>query len=824
MTSSIREAARSLARTPIFTGVSILSVGIGIGLATSVFAVVHAVFFTPPPYRDAGRLVQIWQTERPGSHQKSDYLLPERMQGWIRTPMRYLTGVSGYGLTLGVVLEGAGGAQRVSAQPIVGDWFGTLGTPAALGRTLATGDERPGAEPAAVVSWDLWKNRLGGNADVLGRVLHTTTGPYTVVGVMPRSFAAGDRIWIPAAGLPTAKQPQVYLGFARLRPGATQGQARQEIEQRSAAQVASDSARWGGFGATAVPVIGTAAGGDRPTLWILAGVVAAVLLIGLSNLTTLFLVRAQERSVTLAVRASLGASTWQLGRGLFFEALLVGAGGSILGILLAIWGSEAAASIVSTATPSLGLFSVLAAVGLGVLVTVVVGVEPLRRLHLLDVRDLLQRRAAGSTSTRGERRTRNIMVAAQVATCVALLAVLGLFGSTFRAYRDIDPGYDAKRLVRAVPDYEAAGMEQPAQWALARRVAERLRRDRSVGGVALWNKFMGAWPPRPEYEPVIEGSDGKAARLGSPYRIDPGFFRAMGIPVLAGRAFTDADDANSPDVVIVSKDGADAWWPGEDPLGHQIKFGRDAPWMTVVGVVRPVSMIGQASRGTVVHLRSIHWVTVASVFVPARQWTGLPPAWRETADCEECMGVSVAVRASGDPTRAAHALRGALATLSPDLPLNFLGTIYEQQMHSWVADRIIPPGRLVAAGSVVGLLLALLGIVGVVADGVTRRTREIGVRMALGARHAQVLGAVARESLLAGTAGLGCGLLAVVLLRSLIVKLFVDPQIRVITPSLLDPGLILTTVGVVLAAVLAASLLTARRALKVDPAEALRSE
>ncbi len=822
--TSVREAARSLARTPIFTIVSILSVGIGIGLATSVFAVAHAIFFAPSPYPNPDRLVQIWQTQRPGSHQKSDYLLPERMQEWIHTPMRYLTGVSGYGLTLGMVLEGPGGAQRVSVQPIVGDWFGTLGTPATLGRVLALEDERPGAEPAAVVSWDLWRNRLGGGSDVLGRVLRTTEATYTVVGVMPRSFAAGDRIWIPAARLPAAKRPPVYLGFARLRPGATQEQARREIEQRSAAQVAADSARWGGFGATSVPMTEAERGGNGPTLWILAGVVAAVLLIGLSNLTTLFLVRAQERSATLAVRASLGARTWQLGRGLFFEALLVGVGGSILGILLAVWGGAAAASIVSTATPSLGLPSVLAAVALGVLVTVVVGVEPLRRLRLLDVRDLLQRRAAGSASTRGERRTRNAMVAAQVATCVALLAVLGLFGAMFRAYRDIDPGYDAARLVRAGPDYEAAGMERTAQWTLARRVAERVRRDPSVSGVALWSKMTGAWPPRPEHDPVIEGSDGRAAKIGSPYRIDPGFFRAMGIPVLAGRAFTDADDADSPDVIIVSKDGADVWWPGENPLGHQIKFGRDAPWMTVVGVVRPVSMIGQASRSNVVHLRGLHWVTVASVFVPARQWTELPPAWRETADCDECVGVSIAVRASGDPARAGRALHGALATLAPDLPLSFLETIYDQQMHSWVADRIIPPGRLVAAGSIVGLLLALLGIVGVVADAVARRTREIGVRMALGARHAQVLGAVARESLLAGAVGLGCGLLAVVLLRGLILKAFVDPQIRVITPSLLDPRLILTTVGVVLTVVLAASLLTARRALRVDPAEALRSD
>jgi putative ABC transport system permease protein len=414
------------------------------------------------------------------------------------------------------------------------------------------------------------------------------------------------------------------------------------------------------------------------------------------------------------------------------------------------------------------------------------------------------------------------MVGAQVAVCVVLVSMLGVFAAAYRAYAAVDPGYDARRLVRAAPDWQAAGMDAAAQWAVARQVAERVRHDPAVSAVALWHLMMGAWPPQPRYAAVIDGAPGHG--VGTPYRVDPGFFRAIGIELLRGRGFTDADNAGSRPVVVVTKDGADAWWPGQNPLGHRIRFGKDAPWMTVVGVVSHVGPVGGSGRFWTIILK-LQKRQMPSVFVPARQWLTLPPGWRENADCDECEGVSMAVRASGEVSQAGKALRSALHAAAPDLPLNFVATIYDRQMSSsYAARQIVPPGRLAAAGSVVGLLLAVLGIVGVVADGVARRTREIGVRMALGAPAAGVLGAVARESILTGLAGLGAGLAVLIALHGAISKRVIDMQIRSLTPKLIDPMLLAAAAGVVLALVLLAALATARRALRVDPAEALRSE
>lgn len=825
--SGIGEAARNLARTPIFTGVSILSVGIGVGLAVSVFTVAHAVFFTPSPYPDPQQLVTIWETQRPGSHQKSDYLRPARMQAWVETRMRYLTGISGYGLMQDMVLESGGTPTRVAVRPVLGDWFGTLGTPAVLGRVLTKADHRPGAESAAVVSWAFWKEQLGGRSDALGHVLHFLKSSFTVVGVMPPTFDTDALVWVPEESLPANLKALAWAGVARLRPGSTQRQARQEIEERSAAQVAADSARWGGFGATTLPMPEAGRSGNRSALWMLVGVVVAVLLIGLTNLTTLFLVRAQERSVNLAVRASLGANTWQIGRGLFMEALLVGLGGAAGGVLLAVWGRGVTASLVfsgsgPSAMPRLGLLSVGVAAALGVLVTLVVGLEPLRRLRVIDVRDLLQRRTAGSSSTRGERRGRDVMVGAQVAACVVLVATLGIFAAAYRSYTHIDVGYDARRLVEAVPDYEVAQIDGAvSQWRLARQIGDRVAHDPAVAGVALWEEVSEAWPYRPELNAVIGDSPRPPTsyyqQIWAYYEVNPGFFRSMGIPLLKGRTFTDADNASSPPVAIVTKNGPDAWWPGENPLGHRIKLGRNGEWLTIVGVVANTGILGSMGRGL---LAIRHGTHQALLFRPARQTVGVQGAWKP--------GVGntphIAVRAARDPAAAARAVRSGLRSAAPNIPLKTFSTLYQGQMHGWIADRLEVGGSLVGAGAVVGLLLAVLGIAGVVADGVARRTPEIGLRVALGARAVHVLSSIARESLLSALSGLGAGLILVIVLRNVIPKVVVDTETRALMPRLTDPRLLAAVAGIVLTIVLFAALVPASRTVRIDPAEALRSE
>lgn len=826
MPAPLREAARHLARTPIFTAATVLSLAIGIGLAVSVFSVAHAVFLAPLPYDAPDRLVEIWQTPSPTNDSPSDYLQPDRMEAWAESELRFLDGLAGRGLGAPLVMRTPAGAVRVRAEPIVGDWFGVLGSPAARGRVLGRADVRPGAEPAAVVSHAFWRKRLSDRGDGLGRTLDLAGTAFTVVGVMPPTFAAREVVWLPVAALPPTRRPVAYAGIGRLRASATVDDAAREVRRLAAVQVAADSGRWGGKGATATGMGRMARRGEKPALWLLAGAVGAVLLVGLANLSNLFLVRARRRSVALAIRASLGATTWQLGRGLAVEALLLGLGGSALGLLLATWGKDLVRTLMGAeysapGEPVLGLAATAAAVGLGLFVTLVVGLEPLRRIRSLDMRALLQRRSGGVAGSRSERRTRNVMVGVQVAVSIVLVAVMGVVAGAYREFTGLEVGYDAGRVVQATADYELAGMEPDAQWALARRVAEAVRPHPAVDGVALWRFVAQDYPPRPEFDAVMDGEPRRLSprqRVYSYYEVETGSLEALGIDLVRGRTFTDADGAGAPPVAIVTAGGAQAWWPGENPLGRRIKLGRNGRWMTVVGVVDDVQRLGPFGRTFGFSGRYL-----PVLFRPAAQ-RGTPPAGWHADRCGSCAGVVIGARAAADPAEATAALRNALAVGAPDLPLREMGVMLDRQVATGFGRDIIEMGRLVALAVLAGIALAVLGIVGVVADGVARRTREIGVRMAIGARPARILLAVVRESAVTALAGMAAGLLALILLHETIETIFFAYVVRNLGTGLVDPLLLATAAGTVLAITAAASLLPARRALRVDPAEALRSE
>ncbi len=298
----LRESARSLARSPVFTVASATSVGLAIGLACSVYAVIQASVLAPLPYAEPDRLVEMWQTARPGSSQRQDRLQPRRMEEWAgAADLRSLESVAGTGIGDPLVMTGPDGPIRVTVHPVLGDWFETMGVPAARGRVLLPDDLDPGAERAAVVSDAFWRDRLSEQF----KTIRLSDITYSVVGVMPRSFASGEQVWMPAETLPLEVKPVAYVGVGRLREGATLADAVTEIEQMAAAQVAADSALFGGVGATAQRLRAQGGGPNRQTLWMLTGVVVAVLLVGLSNLTTLMLVRAQARSQALAIRASV---------------------------------------------------------------------------------------------------------------------------------------------------------------------------------------------------------------------------------------------------------------------------------------------------------------------------------------------------------------------------------------------------------------------------------------------------------------------------------------------------------------------------------------
>jgi len=828
--SLIRQSLRSLGRSPAFTLTAVGSVGLGVGLACSVYAVAAAALFTPSPYADTDRLVEFWQTARPGSDQPIDYLTAGRMLEWAGEDMRTLEGVAGRGMTGPLIVLQPVGALRVASEPVVGDWFGTLGVDALRGRTLLVEDADPRAEPAAVISESFWRDRLSADDAFPGATLSLSGTVFTVVGVMPDAFDRTEKVWVPVETLPSDRRPAAYGGVARLRDGASVADATLEISALATAQVARDSARFGGFGATVRPlgVFGRSEGG--PSLWILVGVVGAVLFVGLSNLTHLFLVRAQRQSTGLAVRASLGASRRQLGAGMFVEALLVAATGGLVGLVLAVWGKDLIGGLLpgtaARAAPTLGVGAIALAFGLTLLAATAAGLEPLRRVDGLDLRTLLQRGPGGTLATRAERRTRNLLVATQVATSVVLLTAAAMQLTAWRRFTHLDVGYDAERVVIARPDWELLGTPEADQWALARRVAPRLASRPEVDGVVVWRQIGENYPPRPEWDAVIDGArTGLDVREGLylAYEIEPGTIEALGLHVVHGRTIGAQDSPGTPPVAVITQSGADAWWPGEDPLGRQIKLGEAGTWMTVVGVVENMEFLGSLGRASA-RTTFTRGQTMPILFTAARQELGIPEGWHAQGNCAGCYGVMLAARASDSPGAAASALREEIAAADPGLPLLELTTFFDQQSTGYYREVMLLPGRLAAVGVGVALLLALVGIVGMVSEAVARRTREIGVRVALGAPTSSVIGTVAREGLLTTGAGLALGLVAVFWLHRLFAETVFSFDTLRLGAETLQPTLLAMASGVVMLAAFFATLASARRALAVDPIDALRSD
>lgn len=827
----MKQTLRSLLRSPGFTAASVTSVALGIGLACSVYAIARASLFAPIPYPEVDELVELWPTARPGSDQPIDYLTSERMLEWAGSEMRFLDGVAGRGMAGPLILRLPDGARRVASEPIVGDWFGTLGVDASRGRVLVPSDLLPGAEPAAVVSEAMWRNILGADQAYPGATVVLSETTFTVVGIMPRSFEAEEKVWVSADALPSGRRPAAYGGVARLRSGATIAEATGEIALLAAAQVAADSARFGGFGATARPfgAFGRSAGG--PGLWMLVGVAGAVLLVVLSNLTHLFLVRAQSLDASLAIRTSLGAGAWQLGRVLVAEAAFVAATGGVVGLLLAVVGRNLIRGLlpgpVGATEPVIDLGVAALAVALTLVVGGVVAFEPLRRLgRISPAASLLHRGAPSAIATRRERRTRNLLVATQVATSVVLVTAMFVLQSTWRRFVALDVGYDADRVVVARPDWQIERTPPVEQWALARRVAIRLTARPEVEAVAVWRHIHESYPPRPEFDATFDGPPRELGVLDGLYsnvEVEPGTIEALGIESIRGRTITAEDTPGTPAVAVITQTGADAWWPGDDPLGHQIKLGQAGTWLTVVGVVEDIESLGVLGRATAT--RTVARGTFQPVlFTAARQGLGIPPGWFAEGDCYLCYGVMLGARTMTSPAAAGVAVREEVADAAPTLPLLELGTFYDAQLSGYYREAMLLPGRLAAMGLGVALLLALVGVVGIVTEGVARRSRELGIRIALGARPDHVLGIAAKEGLLTGTAGAITGLAAAVWLhRTFAPTLFNYMAMRLGADSLSIPMLLVATVPLVLV-IGAVTVVAAVRALSVDPAEVLRSQ
>ncbi|HKG92437.1 MAG TPA: ABC transporter permease [Gemmatimonadaceae bacterium] len=815
MDSLLRDAAvalRSLRRSPAFAAVAALTLALGVGATTAIYSVVDAVLLRPLPYAAADRLVVVRQHRAVDARTPMEVSYPDFLD-W-RAQARSFEAVAAVPSNVSrFVYEAAGGgdAEQIYGALASGELFPTLGARPLLGRTLTPEDDRAGAAPVVVVGHRLWRTRLGGEAAAVGRAITLGGRSYTVVGVMPRGFEfpRSAELWMPLLpaidSLAQSRQVAFLNVVARLRPGVSVAQADAEMDGVAARVMAASGPPGLSVGATVTPLSEELLAGARPALRILLAAAALLLAVACANVANLMLARGGARRTEMAVRAALGAGRGRLVRQMLVEAGLLSAAGTLLGLVLCTAGLSALVALGPArdlaGAERIGVDArVLAfAAALSLLTAAAFGVMPALRGARTDPAEALRGGAAAGRSTVGAagRRVLRALVSAQVALAVVLLVGAGLLARSFAKLRGVELGFDRGRTVTAQVYLPEAKYPGPAEGRafydeLVAR-AGRLPGVEAAAGVLI-RPLEG--PDGFDYPFTIEGrgADEQARNPLLNYEaVTPDYFRAMGIPLLRGRGFTVDDRADAPPVALVGRAVADRFWPNGDAVGQRIKWGGPAsrrPWVTIVGV---------AGDG---RYRGAQDVTL-DVYVPHTQ-----SPWPLN---------HVVLRAAGPggAPAAAAALRNELRAIDPGVRAVDVVTVGEMLDRSLSRPRF--NALLLGVFAAAALLLGAVGIYGVTAYATAQRAREMGIRVALGARSGDVRALVVREAAVMAGAGIVAGVAAALAASRLL-------QGLVFGVSTADP-LTFVAVPLFLAVVtVAAALGPARRATKADPVQALRSE
>jgi predicted permease len=805
----VRYALRALRRNPGFTLAAVLCFALGIGVNATVFGVVDTLMFRPPTgVRNPGRVVRLYfsQTTPPFGHftmSSTSYLNLGDLRGGVPA----FAEVAGFWTRKMDVGRGAS-ADQASGSIVTASFFPLLGVRPALGRYFGADDDRPGAPPTTVLGYGYWRRRFAGDSGALGRALQIGKALYTVIGVAPEGFAGVDLepvdLWLPAAvagpalvfdDVLTSRGSTWIQPLARLRPGATREQAASEatLVYRRGDAVSSykdphATVILGGIQQARGP---EASGSARVSVWL--GLVSAlVLLIACANVANLLLARALRRRREMAVRMALGAGAWRLARQLVTESVALALVGAGVALLVAVWSGPLLRAYVlprdAVSGPPLdlrvlGFTAVIAAV-----TGLISGLVPALQASRPDVAVALKAGAREGTYQRS--RVRAVLLVAQTSLTLVLVAGTGLFARSLRNVLRHDVGLDAPHLLNVDVDVFHLGYARERVDALYRRL---LARAEGVPGVERTALSLGGpfgWSFGRRYR--VPGLDTIPIPAGGGQQINavtPGFFETVGTPILRGRAFTDADREGAAKVMVVSRTMAQILWPRGDALGSCVILGGDSTCTEVVGVVADVL------RNHLVEGRQL------ASYLPLAQWdNGHRTLW---------------VRTRGDPHLVVADLQRALGAAAPDLP--YVGVrpvedLVEGQYWPWRLGTTV-----LAMFSGLALMLAALGLYGVLAFTVAQRTQELGVRIALGALPRDVFALVVRQGL--GVAGLGVGL-GVVL--ALVAGKVLASLLYGVSPR--DPLVIAASATVLLAAAALASWIPARRATRVDPVVALRSE
>ena len=803
-----RYAGRSLARTPGFTVVAVAVLALGIGATSAIFSLVSAVWLKPLPFADADRVVSLWADFTAIGGPERDNIAPGNYADW-QARARSFESMAPIEVAFRSLTGDGGEPERLAAVRTTSNFFATIGLMPLVGRTFAPDD---GArEPVAVVSEGFWLRRLGGDPAAVGRTITLDGSPHTVVGVVPRDFRfpAGEvDVFVPTVFAPellTQFNNYYWYLVAKLRPDVSIEAARAEMAAISAALEAENPNMGRGISATIQSLRLTLASGAGlvadlgPTLLALLGAVALVLLIACANVANLLLARAAVRQKELAIRKALGAARGRVLRQLLTESVLLMGVAVVVGLLIAMASFGYLSRLLPNTLPAsatLALDSrVLALTIAAAFVTVLLfGVGPAFAAARRDFGEPFGR-AVGARGAKA-RRLRTTLVVAEIALTVVLLAGAGLLVRSYANVLSVDPGFDAEGLLVAETVLPQSRYRTPADYELFyHRVLDEIRALPGVENAGYTSfaplMFKGGRTvvfvqgrPRPEPAEIFR-------HLAANRSASPGYLETLGVPLVRGRLIDERDVRGAARTVVINETLARTHWPGEDAVGQRFSMGGPEP-VTVVGVVGDVRQMG------------LDVPAEAEIFVPLDQVEGLFLGPRQ-----------LVVRTGGDPLALAAAVRNAIWRVDPDQPVSSVRAMSEV-LDAELANRNAQLA-LTSAFAVLALVLAAVGLYGVLSYTVAQSTNEIGLRMALGARQKTVVGSVVRSSLGTALVGIGVGLLAAYALTRTIASFLYG-----VSPT--DPVTAAAVVGVLLLVAGIAALVPALRAASVNPMTALRAE
>ncbi len=797
-----RYGLRMLLKRPGFTAVAIITLALGIGANTAIFSVLNAVLLRPLPFKDPDRLVMVWETNAKYDI-RTGVTSYAAFRDWKEQNQVFESMVASAGQSFNLTADDE--PERVSGMRVSPEVFEFTGTKPVLGRGFLQEEEQPGRNRVVLLGHALWQRRFGSDPRVVGKPIILNAESYTVIGVLPPDFLTPSgwimaRVDVLVPLVVSSERTSYYITvMARLKPGVTLAQAQSNMESIAAglAEQYPDTNR--GRGVNLVPAHEQVVGKTRGALMIFFGVVVFVLLIACVNVANLALARATSRQKEIAVRSALGASRSRLVRQLLTESIILAVAGGGAGLLLTMWGIDSLVAIIPDTVPRAKEINIDGRVlgftlVVSLLAGLVFGLVPALQASKPNLNEALKEGGRSGWLGGGRNRIGSLLLVSEVALSLVLLIGAGLMIKSFIRLLNVAPGFDRQNtltMLIALPRQKYGQSEQ--QRAFFQQLLERVGALPGVEAAGAVNSLPLSQSQEGRYF-AVEGDTRNVDEVdpGAGYRtVSPGYFRAMGIPLLTGRSFTERDAQGAPGAVIINQEMARRFFYDADPLGKRIKFStrEDARWSEVVGVV-----------GDVRH-HALDQERNSEIYASYLQ--------------RPSGGMYLVARTASDSSGIASAIRDEVRAIDKDQPIDDINTM-EQRLSASVAPRRFPM-VLLSIFAAVALALASAGIYGVMSYSVTQRTHEIGVRMALGAQPADVLRLVVGQGVLLASIGVGAGLVSAVALTRLMSSLLFG-----VSPT--DP-VTFAAVSVLLAGVaLGACFIPARRAAKVDPMVALRYE